>query len=250
MIFSVVLCVHEDNPYLDRAINSILEQEYDKKFEFIIVANNCSNELFEKLKQYKDRRIKLYRTVIGQLSFNLNYAINKAIGEYIIRMDSDDISLPERLTICEKYIDKADVIAFSANIIDEDNNIVDERILSSSNFSKKLMVKNPIIHPAVMIKKTAIIKARGYLGGFQSEDYDLWLRMDKQKATFLLVKEKVLNYRISSIQSKGSLLPYCEVSGYFIRDFLLTWKWCYLKGFMISVIKRITLKLRNESFFK
>lgn len=245
MIFSVVLCVHEDNPYLDRAINSILEQEYDKKFEFIIVANNCSNELFEKLKQYKDRRIKLYRTVIGQLSFNLNYAINKAIGEYIIRMDSDDVSLPERLTICEKYIDKADVIAFSSNIIDEDDNIIDERILSSSNFSKKLMFKNPIIHPAVMIKKTAILKARGYLGGFQSEDYDLWLRMDKQKATFLLVKEKVLNYRISSIQSKGSLLPYCEISGYFWRDFLLTFNPKYLLGWILTVGKRLTYNLKK-----
>ncbi|WP_043128695.1 glycosyltransferase, partial [Photobacterium leiognathi] len=160
MLFSVVLCVHEDNPFLDKAINSILEQNYDKEFEFIIVANNCSDNLFEKLKQYTDKRIKLHRTVIGQLSFNLNYGINTAIGDYIIRMDSDDVSLPDRLMICERYINKADVVSFSSNIIDEDDNIISKRILSTSKFSKELMLKNPIIHPAVMIKKSAIIKVR------------------------------------------------------------------------------------------
>ncbi|HIF9514551.1 TPA: glycosyltransferase [Photobacterium damselae] len=241
MLFSVVLCVHEDNPFLDKAINSILEQEYDNDFEFIIVANNCTDELFLKLEQYKDERIRLFRSKIGQLAYNLNYAIDKSRGEYIVRMDSDDIALPSRLRICEKYIGY-DVIACSANIINEKDKIISERILKGINISKDLIYKNPIIHPASAIKKSTILKQRGYLGGFQSEDYDLWLRLNKAKASFIFVPEKVLNYRISEVQSKGSLLPYCEVSSYFWREFLLTLKSQYFLGWCLSIAKRLKFK--------
>lgn len=243
MIFSVVMCVHEDNPYLDKAIKSILDQNYEDDFEFIIVANNCKNELFEKIKNYQDSRIKLFRTSIGQLSFNLNYAIDKAVGKYIIRMDSDDISYPNRLNDCCKYLDY-DVVAFSANYIDEYDKKIKLFDVSSNNIGN-IFYKNPIIHPAVMIRKTILLENRGYLGGYQSEDYDLWLRLARNNnIKFFFSEEVVLGYRINDGQSRGSNLPYCEVSGYMIRDFYLNFKFKYLLGFLIFSIKTILNKLR------
>ncbi|EHH0795665.1 glycosyltransferase [Vibrio vulnificus] len=236
-LFSFLMCVHEDNPFIDNAIQSVLEQDYND-FEFIIVANNCSNSLYERLSCLDDSRIRLFRTSIGQLSFNLNYGVDKAKGKYIVRMDSDDICLSTRLSVCEKYAHgDYDVIAFSAEIIDQNDCLIGERIIGSEN-EKKLLYKNPIIHPAVMIKRESLIKARGYLGGFQSEDYDLWLRMYHSSFKFHFSNEIVLKYRIHNTQSKGALLPYCEVSGYFIRNFLLYLKFEYFWGFVIASIKR------------
>ncbi|PSU97743.1 hypothetical protein C9J27_15450 [Photobacterium kishitanii] len=160
-------------------------------------------------------------------------------------MDSDDVSLPHRLTICEDHLG-FDVVAFSANYIDEKNNIIGENLVGTFNIEKDLIKKNPIIHPACMIKKDMLLKAKGYSGGFQSEDYDLWLRMEKLSAKFHFSNVKVLNYRISALQSKGALLPYCEVSGYFLREWLLTLKFKYLKGLIIALIKRIIYSFKNR----
>lgn len=235
--FSFLMCVHEDNPFLDKAIRSVLDQDCND-FEFIIVANNCSDNLYDRLSNFDDVRIRLFRTSIGQLSFNLNYGVDKAKGEYIIRMDSDDICLSSRLSTCKRYsTGEYDVVAFSAEIIDQNDCFIGKRIIGSEN-ERNLLYKNPIIHPAVMIKRESLIKARGYLGGFQSEDYDLWLRMYRSSFKFHFSNEVVLRYRIHNAQSKGALLPYCEVSGYFIRDFLLYFKFRYFWGFVIASVKR------------
>lgn len=233
ILFTVLLCVHDDNPFLDAAIKSVLNQSF-QDFEFIIVSNNCTDELYTKLLSYNDERIRLFRTKIGQLCFNLNFGLNLARGEYIVRMDSDDICYSDRIYHCIKYIDSGvDVVAYSADYIDETGNIIGEAISGGS-----ILLKNPIIHPACIIKRESLLGIRGYSGGFQSEDYDLWIRMFKSNFTFKFEKNKVLGYRIRDGQTKGNTLPYCEVSSYFMREFLLSLNLKYLLGFVVSFIKR------------
>ncbi|GAB5992004.1 glycosyltransferase family 2 protein [Aeromonas enteropelogenes] len=240
MNFSVVLCVHEYNPFLNSAVESILSQDYSD-FEFIIVANNCSDELYCFLSKYKmDERVKLFRTDIGQLSFNLNYAINQSCGRYIIRMDSDDVSFPNRLTKCSELISyDYDVVGFSVNYIDENDQCIGECSLAGNKLSD-VMYKNPFVHPAIMIKRSVILSCGGYLGGFQSEDYDLWIRLGRKGgvSTFFS-SDKVLNYRIRSGQTRGNLLPYCEVASYFYRELLLNPNCNNLIGFILATAKRL-----------
>ncbi len=231
------MCVNVDNPFLDQAIFSVLEQD-DPNFEFVIVANNCSDELYNKLCKYDDERIRLFRTSIGQLSYNLNYGVDQARGQYIIRMDSDDVCFSQRLSICKKYIGHGyDVVAFSAELIDETDRKIGVKDLGSASI-KQLIYKNPVVHPATMIRKDALISIRGYLGGLQSEDYDLWIRMFNKSYNFHFSSEIVLKYRIREGQSKGALLPYCEVAGYFLREFLASLKIKFLLGFSIACFKR------------
>ncbi|PSU50913.1 glycosyl transferase family 2 [Photobacterium frigidiphilum] len=245
MIFSVILCVNEDNPFLDKAINSILVQDYDE-FEFIIVANNCTDELYEKLKlSTKDKRIRLFRTIIGQLSFNLNFAINLSKGDYIIRMDSDDVSLPNRLSKCnDLVIHKYDIVGFSVDLINEKDEIIGEQCLSGNKLSN-IMYKNPFVHPATMIKRSFLVSCKGYLGGFQSEDYDLWIRAYRKGGVRThFSEEKVLNYRIRDGQSRGNLLPYCEVASYFYRELLLHPNLNNLASFIVATGKRLFYKFK------
>lgn len=232
-LFTVLLCVHEDNPFLDAAIVSVLSQSY-RDFEFVIVANNCTEELYEKLLSYDDTRIRLFRTKVGQLCFNLNFGLNVANGEYIVRMDSDDICYENRLLLCQKYIEKdVDVVAFSADYIDEYDKVIGE-VFSGGNF----LLKNPVVHPACMIKKESLLRIKGYSGGFQSEDYELWIRMLRFGYKIYYDTDKVLGYRIRDGQTKGAVLPYCEVSGYFFREFMLSLKFKYFLGFIVSIFKR------------
>lgn len=237
--------MNKNIPYLKDAILSVINQNYSNEFEFIIVANNCEDELYEYLKTFKDSRIRLFRTQIGQLSFNLNYALNLSYGEYIIRMDADDISLPMRLAETEKEILLAqpDVLGFSANYINEQGKVIGQTPdYSSKNLRTLLLMKNPFVHPTVAIKKKILLSIGGYLGGRQSEDYDLWIRLSKiSGVNFTISPIKVLEYRINEEQSRGNVLPYCEVSSYFLREFLISWNPKYLCAMLIAICKRIIL---------
>lgn len=245
MLFSVILCVNKKIPFLGCAIKSILEQNYSQKFEFIIVANNCNDELYDYLESFNDNRIKLFRTNIGQLSFNLNYAVNLSSGDYIIRMDADDVSLPNRLEITQKAIldFQPDVIGFSADFINEKGEIIGvSKDFSNRDVKRLLLFRNPFIHPTVAIKKELLLSISGYFGGRQSEDYDLWIRMAKlDNIRFIISQMKVLSYRITDGQSRGNTLPYCEVSSYFLREFLLSWHPKYFFALLFSIMKRIFL---------
>lgn len=236
------MCVNKDHDFLEAAIDSVLQQDYINNFEFVIVANNCEDELYAKLNSYEDSRIKLFRTCIGQLCFNLNYAIDKSVGDYIIRMDSDDICLPQRLSITEDAIlsnPGYEIFAFSANNID-DLGVKTGETISGLNIKKDtIFFKNTIIHPSVAIKRSLILKHGGYSGGFQSEDYDLWLRL--KRANSFMVKYsgvKVLNYRIHESQSRGNFLPYAEAASYLLREFLITKRKKSLLGCIYFSIKR------------
>lgn len=248
MFFSVVLCVNKRIPYLDSALKSIIEQNYNKKFEFLIIANNCNDDLWGYLSDnYKEDHVRLYRTYIGQLAFNLNYGANLARGEYIVRMDADDISTLDRLSKMEDYIinnQYPDVIGAFVNYIDDKGNFIKRCTLiqDNKNIRKKLPFRNQFVHPSVCIKRKSLLSVGGYLGGFQSEDYDLWLRMSRdQNFIFKNTPEVLLQYRITEGQSRGRRLPYSEVASHLLREFLLTRKLRFLLATILGIAKAFTL---------
>ncbi len=246
MIFSVLMCCNRDDGFLDEAIKSILNQTH-KEFEFIIVLNNCDDELFERVSFINDNRIKLFRNKIGQLSFNLNFGIENAVGDYIVRMDSDDISYScrlEKLNNIIKTNQQIDIIAGSADFIDECGQIIGESILNKKiKWRSMVKYKNPFIHPATAIRRDFLIAIRGYLGGFQSEDYDLWLRAANDKKTKVLIcSDKHIKYRISKNQARGNLLGYAEVAGFSLREIVLRFNINNILFLFISILKTFIRK--------
>ncbi len=251
MIFSVLMCCNRDDGFLDEAIKSILNQSY-KEFEFIIVLNNCNDDLFEKISFINDQRIKLFRNRIGQLSFNLNFGIENAVGDYIVRMDSDDISYPNRLENLRNIIIKnkeIDIIAGSADIIDESGQIIGESILNEKLKWRSLVkYKNPFIHPATAIKRDFLIAIRGYLGGFQSEDYDLWIRAaNNEKTKVLISSDKYIKYRINKNQARRNILGYAEVAGFFLRELILKFNINNILFLMVAIFKPFIRKFNIKS---
>ncbi|MGZ3790552.1 MAG: glycosyltransferase [Bacteriovorax sp.] len=243
---SVIMPVYLRNEYLLPAIASILNQSF-KEFEFIIVANNCSDELWNDLleikEKFKDERIRLFRTLIGQISFNLNYAVNESRSELMARMDADDISHPERLQTQYDFMLQNSNVAVVGSCIDiinkEGKKISSQsRPMADKAIRNSLPFKNPFCHPSVMFRKSAFVKHSGYLGGRYSEDYYLWLRMARDKdIVFGNIQRPLLQYRLSDIQTRGLRWAYAEVAGLLWAEFLFQFKFKYFVGAVYSSLK-------------
>ena len=102
-LISVVMSNYNtDEEYLRAAIESVLNQTYEN-FEFIIVDDCSTNNSVDVIESYSDKRIKLIKNKGNMgLTKSLNIAIKAAKGEFIARMDADDIALPQRF---EKQIE-------------------------------------------------------------------------------------------------------------------------------------------------
>ncbi|MCI0471302.1 MAG: glycosyltransferase, partial [Candidatus Aminicenantes bacterium] len=98
-MITVLMSVFNNAAYLREAIDSILNQTYTD-FEFLIIDDASTDSSKEIISHYHDTRIRLIENKrnIG-LTKSLNKGLHKAKGEYIARMDADDISLPDRLAV-------------------------------------------------------------------------------------------------------------------------------------------------------
>ncbi len=225
-MISVIMGLHEYDEFVSVAIRSILSQSY-KNFEFIIVANGSKNlEIAHKIESdfQSESRIKIVRTPIGQLSYALNLAVDAAQYEYLARMDGDDIAHPDRLQLQFSYMidHDLDMVGCDLTLIDENDKIIGCREYpKSENINKLLKFKNCFAHNTVLYKKSVLIAARGYNSGFNSEDYDLWLRLGRGSIKWDNMNLKLVSYRIHSGASQRRLLGYAESSALALREFLL-----------------------------
>lgn len=190
---------------LQLAICSILEQTY-KDIELIVVLDNPDNhQLMDYLKQMSsiDYRIKLLinETNIG-LARSLNKAFDYSQGEYIARMDADDISMPERFEKQLKYLKdhpEIQIVATDRINIDEDNNYLPTTHILVNDpdvFAKAIRYSNLITHPSIMMRRADFESLGGYRNFKAAQDYDLWLRAINLKFMFYTLPEKLLKYRI------------------------------------------------------
>ncbi|EGZ3996378.1 glycosyltransferase, partial [Salmonella enterica subsp. enterica serovar Wichita] len=192
----------------------------------IIIANGKdASEIATTLKGKinTSQQVKVIETCIGQLGFSLNLAISQSNYDIIARMDSDDIAHPDRLEKQITYLEKnnLDLVGTAINLIDENDIFLGLRTYPQKNeIFKKIIFKNPFAHPSVMFRKAFFLKHRGYSGGFNSEDYDLWLRMRDSTPRWDNMEEPLLNYRIHSNSTQRSKLAYYECASYSLREFL------------------------------
>lgn len=240
----MILCVNRNNPWLGSAIESVLEQD-DSGFEFLIAANACTDALWEELNSLVagDGRVRLFRTSIGQLAFNLNFLADQAAGDYVVRMDADDLCEPHRIRTLKRELkeDPVDVLGSAVTLIDEQGQIVGRMDLPVTGVSivRALPTRTVFCHPSVAIRRAFLIDMRGYLGGFASEDTDLWLRAKSVNAVFRNLPEPLLRYRIHPQQSIASRVGYAEVAAHWLREFLVVPSLYNLKGFVVALMKCI-----------
>ena len=180
---SVLMSVYNGERYLREAVESILNQTFTD-FEFIIVDDGSTDRTSEILKSYADPRLITINQANKGVTQSLNKAIELARGEYIARMDADDISLPKRLQMQVEFLEKhpatVGLVGTSVIHFDEDGKTIMEKTLltESSRIKEALLSENQFCHGSVMLRRECIEKAGRYREEFKhAQDYDLWLRI-------------------------------------------------------------------------
>lgn len=184
---SVVMSNHNGQEFLKEAIESILNQTFDD-FEFIIIDDFSNDNSLEIIKSYKDRRIVVIKNSSNfGLTKSLNIGLKEAKGEFIARMDSDDISEPDRfkkqLAFFEKNSEYS-VLGCYAQIINSKGRKVGELVnpIEDQEIKECLIVDNAMSpHGGLIIKKQALDNIGGYDESIiKSQDYDLLLRLSEK----------------------------------------------------------------------
>lgn len=157
-LISIVMPVYNPGSFLPQAIESILNQTY-QNFEFIIVNDGSTDNSLKTIKSYSkiDKRIKVFNNPRNMgVSYTANLAISKAKGQYIARMDSDDIAFPDRLEKQLKFLQKhPKTIAVGGQciIINENNQIIGNKKFPTDYQKLRQMIfwAIPMQQPSVMI---------------------------------------------------------------------------------------------------
>ncbi|MDF2694310.1 MAG: hypothetical protein K0S65_2693 [Labilithrix sp.] len=127
-------------------------------------------------------------------------------GEWIARMDADDVSLPGRLA-AERALLESDpslaVVAtqvepFGEKVGDGSRRYVDWQngLVSAADHARSIFVESPVCHPSTMLRRSALEAVGGYHSGEFAEDYDLWLRLIEAGWGIAKVPRVLLRWRI------------------------------------------------------
>lgn len=178
---SVLMSVYNGAMYLRDAIDSILSQTYTN-FEFLIIDDASTDNSLEIISSYNDKRIILVQNTNNlSLPRSLNKLLDMARGEYIVRMDADDVSLPERISKQVEFMDTHTEIGLSGTArkvyIDGEYKLYNTE--ESLHINERLLQGNCIAHPTVIMRKSMLDKySLRYDPKFKSaQDYELWIRM-------------------------------------------------------------------------
>lgn len=200
-LVSVLMAVYNGAPYLEEAVQSILNQTY-RNIELLVV-NDCSQDdslvILERM-QRSDKRVHIINNVQNSgLAASLKVAMAHASGEYLARMDADDIAVPDRFELQVRFL--------------EQNSLVDivgswKKCFGASDYLSKypetidackatLLFNVPVGHPCVMMRHNAF-KARNLTYDpalREGEDYDIWFRAWEQGLNFSNIPKVLLRYR-------------------------------------------------------
>jgi glycosyltransferase involved in cell wall biosynthesis len=209
---SVIMSVYNGEKYLAEAIESILGQSF-RDFEFIIIDDASRDDSCKILKEYKekdDRIILLKNEKNLGLTKSLNIAIQKAKGDYVARMDADDISLENRFAEQVDFLEKNNDIDLIGGDVDFiDNKKLKHKILFDKDKIKKVFYHhNPIIHPTWMFRKNVLEKVSYDEKILYAQDYKFLADLLKNKFNFTNLNEKILKFRLAStsVSKKNNVL--------------------------------------------
>lgn len=248
--YSVLMSVYgkEKAEYLRAAMGSIAMQSVAAD-EFVLVCDGpLSTELEQVLKEMRGtfgEKLRIVRLKQNQgLGKALNHGIRLCRNELVARMDSDDLSLPDRMERQLRVFQEKKEIDLCSGTVEEfedsPEQISARRILPEQpeEIRKLSGKRNPFNHPCVMYKKSAVEAAGGYQDFYLLEDYYLWIRMLQKGFQGYNLPEPLLKMRAGKdlyrrragwkyARSQAALFCYMRKSGW-----IGTW----------SCVKSITLR--------
>ena len=196
---TVLMPVYNGSRYVKNAVKSILNQSY-KEFELLIIDDGSTDGTEETISALKDPRIIYKKTEHRGTSAALNYGISIASGNWIARIDADDLNVPSRLEKQTDFIASnpdIDVISSWSVYFKDPHKILFllKEPTDHEDIYEYLNLHNPINSSSVIYRKSLIKKAK-YSEEFTSnEDFELFFRL-RDEAKFHIMPEFLTYTRI------------------------------------------------------
>lgn len=223
--------VYNGEKYLREALDSILAQTFTD-FEFIIVDDGSTDATMAILSSYNDPRLRLLKNQHNSgISASLNRGLSLARGQYLARMDCDDISHPDRFALQLRFLDEnpsIDIVGSWIELIDENSRPTGEvgQYISSPLALRWItLFSPPVAHPSVMLRRRLFDHCGQYDPLEEpAEDYGLWARLSLS-VRFANLQSCLLRYRVhrSSVSLSRAVRQFdkaCLVSQKFISSYL------------------------------
>lgn len=196
---SVLTTVYNGEKYIKKTIESVLNQTLEN-FEYIIIDDGSTDKTLEVIKEFKDERIRYFYYGENKGYFNLhnpiNFGLHIARGEYIARIDADDIMYSSRLERQSKYLDNHKeifLIGGSAGVIDDNGGFIDWMIKKPIPYkwqNKYVLRRNNIIHSSIMFRNEHL----EYPDHNEHNFYKNLVRLGKNLKN---LRKPVIDYRIN-----------------------------------------------------
>ncbi|MEZ8805119.1 glycosyltransferase family 2 protein [Vibrio atlanticus] len=223
-LISVILPVYNCEKYIKDSVTSIIRQTY-KNFELIIIDDGSTDDTLKILSNFSDERIKIVTRENKGLIFSLNEGVSLSKGDYIARMDADDISDPERLEGQLRFLEKnkdIQIVGSSIHIIDEDGIEGSSLYYKLSPFWVKLrlLFDSCLCHPSILARRK-VFNIVEYDDEYKyAEDFKLWSEVVFNKGLNIQsLKNIYLKYRVhSGSVSVGDFEKQLTTSNRIIRE--------------------------------
>ncbi len=202
-LISVALPVYNGEKYLIEAIESILAQTF-ADFELIMIDDGSTDGSLKILKEFEknDSRVRVVTRENRGLATTLNDSIDIARGEWLARMDQDDIALPHRFERQLKWLEEtgADISGSWVQRFGTSDKRVVKLRQTNEAIRMEMLFCSPFAHPTVMMR-TALVKRLHYDKAWdKAEDYDLWERAAEDGWKMTNQPEVLLLYRVHESQ--------------------------------------------------
>lgn len=190
---------------VDAAIRSICDQNY-QDWELIVCDDCSTDKTVEKVKKWcsLDSRIRLIENETNMgLAATLNHCLRYANGEFIARMDDDDISYEERFLEQVNFLLANKEFAFVSSLVDcyDGKKVVKNRFLRKAEPQKKdFLSGTQFVHPATMFRRECLDAVQGYKEGRVTkrvEDYDLFMRLYADGYKGYNIQKPLLRYTVN-----------------------------------------------------
>ena len=199
-LVSVIMPTYNAERYIREAIESIISQTYSN-WELLIVDDGSTDSTRKIIEEYvkADDRVRLIEGKRKGIGGALNLGMEMAEGNYIARMDADDISLPMRLEKQVEFMEGHKEVGVCATQFKEyafhkaqQKNMCDT--FTDQDIKARLIFSNALGHPTIMFRKKVFDDGWRYAENIIAEDYDLWTRM-MPDIKFQCLEDVLLYYR-------------------------------------------------------
>lgn len=206
-LVSVLLPFHDAEDTLASALGSIRRQTHDH-LEVVAVDDGSTDHGAALVREasHVDGRIKLVSQPHRGLCSALSFGLTRCRGEFVARMDADDISLNRRLRLQHDFLlanPDIGVVGCLVRMVPR-RGLTDgmrryeawlNGLCSAEAIRRDLFVESPLCHPSVMIRRRVLEQVGGYQDHRWPEDYDLWLRLDAAGVSMAKVPRVLLLWR-------------------------------------------------------